>query len=57
MSDLIVVVAENGFIINEAGNFDRASVGKSWAFETPESLSKFIKEWADKKVNENNDDG
>ena len=50
MSDLIIVVAENGFIINEAGNFDRASVGKSWAFETPESLSKFIKEWAEEKA-------
>jgi len=46
--DLKIIVAENGFIISEheAPNF----VGKMWAFESPESLARYIQAWGDRNM-------
>jgi len=42
--DLIIDVAENGFIVREN---KREYIGKIWAFESAESLAGFIREWGD----------
>lgn len=44
MSDLNIQVAENGFIVNDYEPM-RGTVGKQWAFETADSLAKFIMNW------------
>lgn len=46
--ELRVTVAENGFVISETD--DSRLMGKMWAFETPESLAKYMKEWAEKNM-------
>lgn len=43
MSRLNVETAENGFIVVE--NNSTHSNGKQWAFESAESLAKFIAQW------------
>ena len=45
MRDLLVEVAENGFIVVEGNSRERMLIGKRWAFETPEALSEFILDW------------
>lgn len=46
MSDLNIQVAENGFVVNDHEPM-RGTVCKQWAFETAESLAKFIKNWGE----------
>jgi len=43
MARLIINTAENGFIVTDGE--DQYTIGKSWAFETAEALSEFIKVW------------
>jgi hypothetical protein len=45
MKDLVIEVAENGFIVVEGNSRERMLIGKRWAFETPEALSEFILDW------------
>ena len=48
MQELRVIVAENGFVIDESqGSY---LMGKMWAFETPDSLAKYMKEWGKMQV-------
>lgn len=46
--ELIVNVAENGFVIRESEGSHL--MGKMWAFETPDSLAKHMKEWGEKNM-------
>jgi hypothetical protein len=46
--ELKVMVAENGFVISETEGSHM--MGKMWAFETPESLAKYMKEWGEKNM-------
>ena len=55
MEELIVIVAENGFIVNERGGYRDS--GKSWAFESSEALAKFMKEWGNAKFIEKQKNG
>ena len=44
MNNLIIEVADNGFIVRE-GAIGRAYAGRTWAFESSDSLAKFMAEW------------
>jgi len=44
--ELNIKIAENGFVIEES--MHREMKGRIWAFETPESLSKYMLEWGHK---------
>ena len=44
MNNLIIEVADNGFIVRE-GATERSYVGRIWAFESSDSLADFIAEW------------
>lgn len=46
--ELRVMVAENGFVISETER--EHMMGKMWAFESPESLAKHMKEWGDRNM-------
>ena len=46
MGDLRIEIAENGFVVYEDNGLS-GSKGKIWAFESPTSLAKFIKEWGE----------
>jgi hypothetical protein len=48
-NDLEIQEASNGFIAYQRGEYE-GLIGEVWAFETPESLSKFILEWAVKRA-------
>lgn len=52
MDELKVEVAENGFVVYEGGGISGGR-GKPWAFETPDSLAKFMKEWGEEKDKSN----
>lgn len=46
MKELEIIVAENGFIVrDDLGK--GGMMGKSWAFESAETLAKHIKKWAE----------
>ena len=49
MRDLVIEVAENGFIVVEGNPREPMVMGKKWAFETPKSLSDFILDWGETK--------
>ena len=45
MDELIIEVAENGFVIYEGRSNITGKAGKTWAFESPASLGDFIEKW------------
>ena len=49
MHELLIEVAENGFVVSESAG--QGMLGKKWAFETPHTLAKFIENWG--KIQEN----
>lgn len=52
MNTLSIEVAENGFIVSE-GRGHQGMTEKRWAFEKPEALANFIKEWGEEKDRSN----
>jgi hypothetical protein len=48
MSELLIEVAENGFVVSE--NAGQGMRGRRWAFENPETLAKFIEAWGNDKA-------
>ncbi len=50
MRDLVIEVAQNGFIVVEGDSRGSHLIGKRWAFETPEALSEFILDWGKNNV-------
>ena len=50
MSDLLIEVAENGFIVSEKAG--QGVLGKIWAFESAENLGIFIEDWGNNKAEE-----
>jgi len=49
--DLQIFEAMNGFIVHE-GNPNSTMMGKSWAFESADSLADFIEKWGKDKEND-----
>lgn len=49
MNDLIIEVAENGFIAYEDRSNIPGTKSKTWAFESPASLANFVQRWAYEK--------
>jgi hypothetical protein len=47
--NLKIDIAENGFVVYEA-HYDRGVIGKMWAFESAETLAKFVNIWGDKNT-------
>jgi hypothetical protein len=50
MIDLVIEIAQNGFIVVEGNSRESHLMSKRWAFETPEALSEFILDWAKNNV-------
>jgi len=47
MINLNIEVVQNGFIASEKKSIKYGLKGVTWTFSSPESLSLFVKKWAD----------
>lgn len=50
MSELQILTVENGFIVHDGSPRITGTIGRSWAFETAESLSEFISAWGNENT-------
>ena len=45
MMELLVSAVENGFIVREGGGRMEGLIGRSWAFESANTLAEFMLAW------------
>lgn len=45
MDSLKVETAENGFVVYEGDSRERDMIGKTWAFESAQTLADFMQQW------------